>query len=251
MRSRSSPSSSRSTALSSDRRLGSALKAVVSEVYEAEPRTAAKSALMNENRRRVFEYLAWHPCCTTAEVARALSVSGPTAAWHLAKLVEAGYAIGISRGRDRQYCAAGMGLADAETATLAALADPGASRVFLEAIATPGLTAAQLARKVGVGNARRAIRDLVAANLLVAVEDGRYRRYYPGEAASSLEKNAARRLREFRKRLLRRIEADRLSPEVRAAPGDVVEIDVRFGGERATMRLPGTSLLAGRLGSIN
>jgi len=238
-------------ALSDDRRLGPALKAVVSEAYESEPHTAAKSALMNENRRRVFEYLAWHPCCTAAEVARALSVSGPTATWHLAKLVEAGYVIGPRRGRDRRYCAAGMGLTDSETATLAALAAPAASRAFLEAITTPGLTGPQLTRKLGVGNARRAIRDLTAANLLVAVEDGRYRRYYPGEAASSLERNAVRRLREFRKRLLRRIEADRLSPEVRAAPGDVVEIDVQFGGERATMRLPATSLLAGRLGSIN
>lgn len=203
---------------------------------------------MNENRRRVFEYLVWHPCCTAGEVSRALAVSGPTAAWHLAKLVEAGYATGPPRGRDARYCAAGLGLADSEAVTLTALADAASSGVLVATIATPGLTGTQLAEKVGQGSVQRAIRDLVAANLLVAVADGRYRRYYPGGAAPALEKNAAKRLREFRRRLLRRLETDRLSPEMRAAPGDVVEIDVRFGRERATMRLPGTSLLAGRLG---
>ena len=237
--------------MSDDRKLGAALKAVVSEAYESESHAAAKSALMNENRRRVFEYLAWHPCCTAAEIARALSVSRPTAAWHLAKLVEVGYAIGAPRGRDRRYCAAGMGLAEPETAALTALANHGASRIFLEAITTPGLTGTQLAQRLNRESVRAAIRALVTANLLVAVDDGRYRRYYPGGAASALEKNAAKRLRDFRKRLLRRIEADGLSPEVRAVPGDVVELDVRFGDERATVRLPATSFLAGRLGRIN
>jgi len=234
--------------LSDDRRLGAALKAVVSESYDAEGAGAPESVLMNENRRRVFEYLAWHPCCTAAEVSRSLAVSSPTAAWHLAKLVEAGYAIRPAGGRAARYCVAGLGLADSERATLEALADSGAGQILAATLATPGLTGGQLARAVGRGNVTRSIRTLVDAELLVAVADGRYRRYYPGGAASALERNAAKRLREFRRRLLRRLETDRLVPEMRTAPGDVVEIDVRFGDERATMRLPGASLLAGRLG---
>lgn len=230
------------------RRLGAALKAVVSETYEAEEGGTAGSAMMNENRRRVFEYLAWHPCCTAAEVARALEVSRPTAAWHLRKLVDAGYAMGVPQTRHARYSAAGLGLADSETATLSVLADSAASRVLATTMDTPGLTGPQLARRLGLRGVPRAIRNLVAAQVLVSVVDGRYRRYYPGVAAPALEKNAAKRLREFRRRLLRRLEAERLSPQMRAAPGDVVEVDVRFGTVRATLRLPGTSLLAGRLG---
>jgi hypothetical protein len=237
--------------LSPERRLGAALKAVVSEEHEAEPSGTARSVLKNENRRRVFAYLVWHPCATPPEIARALSVSGPTASWHLGKLVAAGYATGPPRGRGRRFWASGMNLTEPEIAALAVLANPRASRIFVEALATPGLTGAQLAAKVGRGSARRDIHDLVGVNLLVAVEDGRFRRYYPGTAASALERTAAKRLREFRKRLLRRLEDDRLSPEVRAAPGDVVEVDVRVGGERRSLRLPRTSLLAGRLGRIN
>jgi hypothetical protein len=143
---------------------------------------------------------------------------------------------------------AGLGLDDAELATLAALARPPASDLFRLAMETPGLTAVELAERVGRAGARRATRTLVAANVLVAVADGRYRRYYAGAAAAALEKNAGRRLRDFRRKLLRRLEEDQLAPEVRTAPGDAMEIELRFGDERATIRVPSASLLAGRLG---
>ena len=237
--------------MSADRKLGAALKAVVSEEYGSESKGAAESALMNENRRKVFEYVAWHPGCSPGEIARALSVSGPTASWHLGKLVAAGYATGPLRGRNRRFSAAGMNFTESEMSALSALADSTANRIFLDTLATPGLTGAQLASKGRRGGAHRAIRQLVDADLLVTVEDGRFRRYYPGPAADVLEKGAVKRLREFRKRLVRRLQVDRLAPEVRAAPGDVVEIDLHFGGEHTTIRLPASSLLAGRLGRIN
>ena len=228
-------------------RLGEALKAAVSDGYEAAEGVAARSVLMNGNRRRVFEYVAWHPCATASEVARALAVSGPTAAWHLGKLLEAGYVQQARRGRLRTFHASGLGLAEAEAAGLAALAQPGAARALAAVLTAPGLTAAQVAAKLERRTAHGPLHALLAAGLAVAVADGRYRRYYPGGSVTSIERNAPRRLRDFRRRLARRLEQDRLSPEVRMAPGDVVEIDVRFGEERATLRLPAGSLLAGRL----
>jgi predicted transcriptional regulator len=229
------------------RKLGEALKAVVSESFEAEPGIAARSPLMNANRRRAFEHVAWHPCCTASEVARALAVSGPTAAWHLRKLVEAGYLVEVDRGRSRAYYAAGLTLEATDLSTLAALANADAPRVIALVLTTPGLTGAQIAEQLDMASARRPLRALLAADLLVSVADGRYRRHYPGNAASALERTAAKRLREFRRRLLKRLERDRLAPESRTAPGDVLEVDVLFGDERATMRLPMASLFAGRL----
>jgi len=228
------------------RRLGDALKAAVSEGYEPSEGSAARSALMNENRRRVFEYLAWHPCATVGEVADALAVSDPTAAWHLAKLVEAGYAQPV-QAPSRSFCAAGLNLQEAEVSVLAALARGDAPRALALVLTTPGLTAGQLAAKMERRSARRVLQELADAGLLVAVVDGRFRRFYPGGAVSAIERNASRRLRDFRRRLLRRLEQDRLAPELRMAPGDAVEIDLHFGDDRATLRLPTASLITGRL----
>ena len=229
------------------RKLGEALKAAVSEGYEPAEGAAAKSALMNENRRRVFEYLAWHPCATAGEVARALAVSDPTASWHLAKLVEAGYAQAARRGSGRGFCASDLGLQESEMSIWAALSERGAPRALAHVLTTPGLTTGQLAGKMVQRSAGRALRALREAGLVVAVVDGRFHRYYPGGAVSAIERSAPRRLRDFRRRLVRRLERDRLAPEVRMAPGDILEVDVRFGAERATLRLPAASLLAGRL----
>ena len=233
------------------RKLGEALKAVVSEAYDAETSAAPRGALMNANRRRVFEHVAWHPCCTVADVTRALRLSGATAAWHLHKLVEAEYVNEVRVGRVGRYLASGLGLDPEEVAVLAALAHAISGQAFAIALTTPGLTAEELAGRLGRKSARRPLRALVAASLVVPVVDGRYRRYYPGPAVSTLEKNAGRRMRDFRRRLLRRLEGDRLAPQVRTAPGDVLEVDVVFGDERATMRLPMGSLLATRLGGVN
>jgi len=229
------------------RRLGDALKQVVSDAYVAEAGAAARSVLMNANRRRAYEYVVWHPCATATEVARALEASDPTAAWHLRKLAEAGYVQAERRGRARVYVASGLGLAEAEVAGLAALADPDGARVLATALATQGLTGSQLAERIGRSSVRGSLRALAASGLLVAVQDGRYRRYYPGAGVAALERTAAKRLREFGRRVVRKLERDRLAPEARRAPGDVLEIDVTFGDERATLRLPAGSLLAGRL----
>ncbi len=229
------------------RKFGEALREVVAERYEGEEGVAARSVLMNANRRRVFEYVAWHPCAGAAEVARALRVSGPTATWHLAKLVDAGYAQETRRGRRRVYHPAGLGLGASEIEGLAALAEPGAVEIVALVLRTPGLTPRDLAAK-GKGGLRRTARALAAAGLLATVADGRFRRYYPGPALAAIERTAPKRLRSFRRLLLRQLSRDRLSPVPRAAPGDVLEIDVRFGGERATIRVPKESLLAGRLG---
>lgn len=229
------------------RKLGQALKQVVSERSEAEEGGAAKSALMNANRRRVFEYVAWHPCATAGEVARAIRVGGPTAAWHFAKLVEAGYIQASRHGRRRLFHVAGLGLDASDVSGLAALAEPRASDVLTLVVESPGLTATDLADKIGT-NVRRAVRLLADARLVASVADGRYRRYYPGPALGAIERTAPKRLRTFRRQLLRMLASDRLAPEARAAPGDVLEIDVRFGDVRATIRVPTESLLAGRLG---
>ena len=229
------------------RKLGDALKQVVGEGYEAEAGAALRSVLMNANRRRAFEFVAWHPCCTTGGVARALGVRGPTAEWHLRKLGEAGYVQEARLPRCRVYHAVGLGLEPEDVASLAALSEPGAPQALSVVLATPGLTAHELAARLDRRSARGPLRAMLAASLVVSVADGRFRRYYPGARVAALQRGAPKRLRDFRRRLVRKMERDRLSPEVRSAPGDAVEVDVQFGNERATLRLPAGSLLAGHL----
>jgi len=229
------------------RKLGQALKQVVSEPVETERGAAARSVLMNANRRRVFEYVAWHPCCAAAEIAHALDVSGPTAAWHLRKLAEAGYVVEPVLGRARRYHVAGMALEPNELGGLAALADETARSALAAIVQRPGVTTRDLADRTDRAGLRRAVRTLAAAGWISTVVDGRFRRYYPGPTLAAIERSAPRRLRDFRRRLLRRLERDWLAPEARPAPGDVLEIDIRFGGVKATLRVPTESLLRSRL----
>lgn len=230
------------------RKLGEALKAVVAEDYEAEEAKGTESVLMNGNRRRVFEHVAWHPCCTASDVARALDVSGPTASWHLRKLVEAGYVVQSRMGRTRRFHVAGLSLEDADRSALAALSDEDASETLALVLTIPGLTRTQVAERVGRPGRVPVLDSLRRAGLVVPIADGRYRRYYGGPRVAVMERAAPKRMRNFRRRLLRTLERDRLSPEARVAPGDVLEVDVRFGDEAATLRLPMGSLLAARLG---
>ncbi|HEV8595879.1 MAG TPA: winged helix-turn-helix transcriptional regulator [Thermoplasmata archaeon] len=227
-------------------RFGEALRQVVSDRYADEEGVAGASPLMNGNRRRAFEYVAWHPCAAPAEVARALRVSGPTAAWHLAKLAEAGYVQESRQGRTRRYHAAGLGLEASEVRGMAAIAERNAAKVVALVLETPGLTATELTKK-GAGSPA-SIRILTGVGFLSTVVDGRFRRYYPGPGLAAIERSAPKRLRAFRRQLMRRLAHDRLAPDARAAPGEVLEIDVRFGTERATLRVPTESLLAGHLG---
>ena len=159
------------------RKLGDALKQVVGEGYEAEAESGAASVLMNDNRRRAFEYVAWHPCCTAGEVARALGVRDPTAAWHLRKLAEAGYVQEFRFPRGRVYGAAGLGLEPPDVAGLAALSEANTPRALALVLTTPGLTAMELAAKMDRRSARGPLRAMLASGLVVAVAAGRYRRY--------------------------------------------------------------------------
>jgi len=109
-----------------------------------EPRLARIAAMIADPARsRMLSYLLSGHCASAGELARAVSVSAPTASGHLAKLLDAGLVACEPRGRHRYYR-----LADAEVAhaleALALLAERGTHK---QAWAAPARQRLRLARR--------------------------------------------------------------------------------------------------------
>jgi DNA-binding transcriptional ArsR family regulator len=230
-----------------ERRLGEALRQRVVEDAMPQPILGGEgeSILMNPNRQRILEHLAFHPCSSLAQVAAALRMSGPTVQWHVAKLTRARYLRGLPSGRSQLYYPADLPLDAAETSILATVNGFGAGRLLALIAAHPGLTLRQLseAAGVGVGAARLQSVRLASSDLAVVVTDGRYRRFYPGGALARLDRGARRKLRVFRARLLKRLEMERLRPRARPTLSREHEIELQVGDRAYVLRLPANSLL--------
>ena len=75
-------------------KIGDALKKAVEvkpQEVEDTSRARLSSALMNANRRKIFQFLITHPCSNTSQIAETLELSRSTISWHLDYLVKSGY----------------------------------------------------------------------------------------------------------------------------------------------------------------
>jgi DNA-binding IclR family transcriptional regulator len=108
--------------------------------------------------------------------------------------------------------------------------------ILLAVMAKPGLAVGELAAESGLGAspARRAVKTLVGVGLLDQVRDGRYWRYFPGDAIASLSEESRARVREFKRSLVRDLQQEGLEPEVDVSPRGESVIAVSARGTRFT-----------------
>lgn len=147
-------------------------------------RFTARDAARHPTRARIVETLAARPGLPTADLAEAVGAHAGTLGHHLRVLEEHDRVKSVRAGRDRIWFLAGAG---SDTAALSALAPPARRRLADVVRAEPGLHAAALAERVGLGRStvHHHLSALESADL-VRVERGLRARCFPTERLARL-----------------------------------------------------------------
>lgn len=224
------------------KRMGEALKRIVGEGADekGEKKRRPVSVLMNPNRLRIFQFLCNFPCSHQKRIASGLELSNPTVRWHIQKLILSGYVKGkVVSGRTIYYPAE-MISGDRAIEAFYWMGDRDVNLLFRAVLERQGSTIEDLTAALdgGRSKARSGLATLERLGMIVPVVDGRFKRYFPTDEVSSIESQNRKRLRQFKRFLMKKLEGDRLSPEVHMSRSREAEIHVMIGGRRTSLKIP-------------
>jgi DNA-binding MarR family transcriptional regulator len=224
------------------KKLGEALKSVVGEGYGEgeEKKGRAESVLMNPNRQQIYQFLIFHPCSSVRKVAGELKISPPTVKWHLDKLVGGGY-VSSSLVSNKKVFYPTMMVSEGDMVDiLEAVNRDRIGLTFLSIIENQGMTQRDIAKVLGTStqSVRSYISTLERLDLITTIVDGRHRRYFPSDKLKRLEKTMRKRIRNFRRFLLKKLEEDRLNPSIDLSIRREAEITIRISKRRESIKIP-------------
>jgi len=211
-------------------KIGDALKKAVEteipEVDSSQKKGKTTSTLMNDNRRRIFQFLCNQPCSKAGTIATTLKVSRVTASWHLKVLVEMGYLTVFRCGGKEHFCPKDMISPGNAMVLMATLNNHNTRLVYSAILGSPGIDTATL-REIGtVSSLSGQLNRLDAVGLIQIVKDGRSNRFFPTRVLEQTIKTERTRLKSFRSLLIRRLEKDHLKPEVKELKGEGLVIQL-------------------------
>ena len=224
-------------------KIGDALKMAVEQkpekIRDEKTRARPESALMNPNRRRIFQYLCLHPCSRLGPIAAEIEISRSSAKWHLEVLVEANYAQEFLMEGKPHYCPRGL-VSGQNFLLFTVLADRKNAAVYISVVQNPGSDVSMLASRLDISTPliRKSLAELLDMGLVSYVVDGRYRRYFPTEKyndAVRMEKGARK---EFIRHLINRLSAEHIKTELGDMKGPNTVIAISIMGQRDTIVVP-------------
>jgi predicted transcriptional regulator len=226
-------------------KIGSALKRAV-ELKPADSQQEPKrssSPLMNLNRRTVFKRVCLRPCSALEDIASAVQFSRSSVTWHLDALAKSGYVDVFILGRSRIFSPAGL-VSEEDAPAFAALARGSCRIVFSAILATPGADTGLLCGglEIGQSNLRGCIATLSKAGLVAKVMDGRHARYFPAMGYNGLVASLRSNSKTCTRRLIHRMKAERLKPEIIDMKRDSVIIEITVLGNADRLEIPQRSL---------
>ena len=130
-------------------KIGDALKkAVEIKPKEEEDTSRAKpsSALMNANRRKIFQYLLKQPCTNAGQIAKALELSRSTVSWHLDYLVKSGYVDSHIDNKKKIFCPSGL-ISRKRIVVFSLLNQPAGMLIYRAVVREPGQDPGMLKEK--------------------------------------------------------------------------------------------------------
>jgi predicted transcriptional regulator len=224
------------------KKMGEALKEIVGEGTDEEGETKRRpvSVLMNPNRQRIFQFLCNFPCSHQKRIATRLELSNPTVRWHLQKLVRSGYVKGkVVRGRTIFYPAE-MVSGNRAIEAFYWMGNRGVNLIFRTVLENQGCTIQDLTEAMDGGRSkiRSGLATLEKLGMIVPVVDGRFKRYFPTDEVSTIESENRKRLRQFKRFLMKKLVSDRLNPEVHMSRSREAEIQIRIGKTRTNLTIP-------------
>ncbi|MFQ6107802.1 MAG: winged helix-turn-helix transcriptional regulator [Thermoplasmata archaeon] len=224
------------------KRMGGALKRIVGEGAgeREEEKKRPVSVLMNRNRQRIFQFLCNFPCSHQKRIAASLELSNPTVRWHLQKLIQSGYVKSRTVGGRVVYYPAEMISGDRAIEVFYWMGNRKVNILFRTLLERQGSTIEDLAETLGGGRSRirLGLATLERLGMIVPVIDGRYKRYFPTDEVTSIESSNRKRLRQFKRFLMKKLENDRLNPEIHMSRSREAEIQIKIGKTRSQLVIP-------------
>lgn len=224
-------------------KIGDALKKAVElkpqETQEDRSRSKPSSALMNANRRRIFQHLCSNPCSDLGGIVSALEISRSSVKWHLECLVEAEYVTVFRDGSVRAYSPAGM-ISQANAYAFYLLARKDCAGIFAEVLGSPGTDVGSLSHNTGrsLVKARGCLKRLREAGLVSRVMDGRHARYFPTDRLPEMLREEKRGYKEFTRMLVARLTSEHLKPRVSELKGVGVAVEITMLGRAERIHIP-------------
>ena len=224
-------------------KIGRALKRAVELKPQEEPdgrsRKGPTSALMNVNRRMIFQFLCQHPCSRVDSISSNTSLSRSSVTWHLGCLIDAGYVIMFLNNKKRTYCPSGL-VPARNLRTYSILSEEECMKMYQAVIRNPGIDQGLLRDYMDVPASiiARCVKDLLEIDLITRVMDGRHARFFPTEKYLSIMKDERASCKEFIRSFMRRAADEHLNPELKDLKGSNTVIEMQILGQKERLEIP-------------
>ena len=223
-------------------KIGDALKKAVEVKPQEEldrSRSRPSSALMNPNRRKIFQYLCSHPCSRIGQISHALDLSRSTVSWHIDYLVKSGYLDHQSTGNKKAYCPVSL-LSRKSMLVFMFLNHHSTLELYREVLKEPGQDKSMLSEKVSASQSHvsEILKTMIEMQLISSVRDGKHVRFFPTDEAIQIMKKDLSSQKEFIRSLIKKMSSEHLRPEINELKGGGVTIHIKVPGQTAKIEIP-------------
>ena len=218
------------------RGIGRALETAIARKETEAPRAVRESLFMHPRRRELFRLLCLRPCATAGELARQAHLSANAVRWHLEQLAAANL---VARDLEATYHPRDF-IDPADGPLFRVLAEGAARDVFRQVLEAPGSTQREIAEALGVSRQSvfKSAAVLEAHHLITAIEDGRFRRYYPTDLLSRRREAHRPRAKAFATAFVKQLQAGGLTPVVLRRTERQILVRIARGRNAETLDLP-------------
>ena len=223
-------------------KIGDALKKAV-EVKPQEKidlsRSRPSSALMNLNRRKIFQHLCKFPCSGVGQISQALDLSRSTVSWHIDYLVKSGYLDHMLISKKKIFCPKSL-LSKRSMEVFSFLNNRASLKIYQRILNEPGQDRAMLNEKVSASQSHvsKILKTMLDMQLISSVRDGKHVRYYPTDESIQIMEEDLATQKEFIRLLIKKMNSEHLRPEVSELKGGGVTINIKVPGQTAKIEIP-------------
>lgn len=202
---------------------------------------------MNPRRQEILQYLCRYPCSRLSKIAKDLELSNAATKWHLERLSEKDFITKEVVNKDTVFYPTNL-IDQRDVVTFSAMNHERAIPILRRIISNSGITQKVLLEDVQL-NQRTVVRhasELEKVGLIEIIQDGKFRRYYPTELIDMMEIDYRKRVKKFRKQILKMLKNDGVNPKVVRATDSALHVKITSGEKTNVLELgtqPFTSVL--------
>jgi DNA-binding MarR family transcriptional regulator len=223
------------------RRMVDAFKMEIEEDKEApkgprEPIT--ETITMNPRRQEILSFLCRYPCSRLSKIAKELELSNAATKWHLARLAEKDFITSQDMGNTKVFYPIDM-IEKGDVNIFACMNHERAIPILRRILSNSGITQKALCQDVQL-NQRTVVRhtnELENVGLINIIQDGKFRRYYPTQLIEKMRVDYRKRVKRFRKHLLKKLKDDGVNPKVMRATDFSLHVRITAGEKKNLLEL--------------